>query len=788
MSNKGNASVPPQWSTQEKRFGETIKQNLDVLQGNRGNKLDRAVTFRDLLDTGIVRLASGVTNFNGNTSSVAVVNEIPNLEIPPAPTNLQASGAFRNIILTWDLQTYTGHSFVQVWRHTSDVISSATMVAQVAGFTGVYSDAVGPGATFYYWVRAINQNGVPGPFNSSTGTQGATSPDVTFLLNALTGAITSSELATALATEISDATTNITSLQNTYGSTASAAASAAAAAASQAAALLNQQGAETAEDNAVIAKTAAETAEAAAAVSETNSANSATGAAGSASTAATHASTAATAATNASNSASAASTQASNAAASATASSQSATASDTAKTAAETAKSAAETAETNAATSESNAAGSASSASTSATNAANSANAAGASASAANTDASAASSSATAAGQSATAASGSQSAASTSAANAAASETNAAQSETNAAGSATAAASTVNGLTARLNDVNNTGSGGAVTVEEAYSVTASNAGDITDLEGQYSVKIDNNGHVSGFGLSSTTTTSGPTSAFIIRADRFAIIDPSSTANGLGTTSPSTDTVPFVYQSATTLNGVSVPAGVYMRSAFIENGSIVNAKIGNAAIDDAKIHSLNASKITAGKINTSRLNIDGATITSSVINGVATLIVNEISANKVTSGTIATSLLDLDGSTISANASGQIQIKDLGVDTLKIAGNAVTIPSSAYTTSEVSNTTAQTITWTSSGAPTFVAASWTQNGSGQYGNYSGTVQIKYGSTVLWTQTLPGDNGRNVQRAVNISFTPSAGSATVTLVCVGSQYKMKNRSLFALETKK
>ena len=237
------------------------------------------------------------------------------MPIPPAPTNLQASGAFRNIIVTWDLQIYTGHSFVQVWRHTSDVIASATMVAQVSGFTGVYSDAVGPGSTFYYWVRAINQNGVPGPFNSSTGTQGATSPDVTFLLNALTNAITSSQLATALATEISDATTNITSLQNTYGSTAAAAASAAAAAASQAAALLNQQGAETAEDAAVIAKTAAETAQAAAGVSATNSANSATGAAGSASTAATHASTAATAATNASNSASAASTQASNAAA-----------------------------------------------------------------------------------------------------------------------------------------------------------------------------------------------------------------------------------------------------------------------------------------------------------------------------------------------------------------------------------------------------------------------------------------------------------------------------------------
>ena len=630
-NNRANLNVPAGWSQQDRRFGESIKQNLDTLQGQRGDKLDRAVTFRDLLDAGIVKLASGIRNFDGNAASISLTEDLPNLDVPPAPTNLTASGAFQNIILAWDMKRYLGHSGFEVYRHTSDVISSATLVAQVSGFTGVYSDAVGPGVTFYYWVRAINQNGIVGPYNSSTGTQGQTAPDVTFLLSTLSGAITSSQLATSLATEISDATTNITSLQNTYGSTAAAATSAAAAAASQAAALLNQQGAETAKNSAVVAKTAAETAQAAAGVSATNSANSATGSAGSASTAANHASTAATAATNASNSASSASTQASNAAASATASSQSATASETAKTAAETAKGNAETAETNAATSETNAAGSASSASTSATNAANSATSAGNSATAANTSASAASTSATNAGTSATAASGSQSSAATSAANASTSETNAATSATNAAGSATAAASTVNGLTARLNDVNNTGSGGAVTVEQAYTVSASNAGDITDLEGQYTVKIDVNGAVAGFGLASATTAAGGiTSEFIVNADRFAIM-----RGGSNTTAAS---VPFAVQaSATTINGVAVPAGVYVNDAFVKNGSIVNAKIGNAAIDNAKISSLSADKLTAGTVDTSRLNIDGATLTADPTTGA--LQVNQISANKINTGTL-----------------------------------------------------------------------------------------------------------------------------------------------------
>ena len=194
-SNNTNLSVPVGWSNQDRRFGESIKQNLDVLQGQRGDKLDRAVTFRDLLDAGIVQLASGITNFDGLSSSIAIVNDFADLAIPPAPTSLAASGAFRNIILTWDLRLYKGHSAVQVWRHTSDVISSATMVAQVSGFTGVYADPVGSGKTFYYWVRAINNNDVVGPFNSSTGVQGVTAPDVDFLLSTLTAAVTSSELA-----------------------------------------------------------------------------------------------------------------------------------------------------------------------------------------------------------------------------------------------------------------------------------------------------------------------------------------------------------------------------------------------------------------------------------------------------------------------------------------------------------------------------------------------------------------------------------------------------------------
>jgi len=199
---KSNLTVPPSWSAQDRRFGDSVKENLDVLLGHRGDALDRAVTFKDLLDTGIVTLARGVSLFGDTRDLVPSRDEIPNLDIPPAPTNLQASGVFQNIILTWDLSLYEGHSYVEVFRHTSDDISAATMVAQVSGFTGVYADPVGGGLTRYYWIRAVNQAGISGPFNSSTGTSGTTATDVALVLNLLANQITNSELATELSTPI----------------------------------------------------------------------------------------------------------------------------------------------------------------------------------------------------------------------------------------------------------------------------------------------------------------------------------------------------------------------------------------------------------------------------------------------------------------------------------------------------------------------------------------------------------------------------------------------------------
>lgn len=127
-----------------------------------------------------------------------------------------------------------------------------------------------------------------------------------------------------------------------------------------------------------------------------------------------------------------------------------------------------------------------------------------------------------------------------------------------------------------------------VLLQQLSSVSANMDG---RLSAQWSVKIDINGYVSGFGLSSTANNSTPYSEFYIAADRFAIGSPGvpRTVSAGSLSSPTTANVPFIVVTTPfTLNGKTVPVGVYMRDAFIQNGSIVNANIGFAQVDALEI--------------------------------------------------------------------------------------------------------------------------------------------------------------------------------------------------------
>ena len=164
------------------------------------------------------------------------------------------------------------------------------------------------------------------------------------------------------------------------------------------------------------------------------------------------------------------------------------------------------------------------------------------------------------------------------------------------------------------------------------------------IEAKNTIKVDLAGHISGYGLiASANVDTAPQSEFGVRADAFWLappavvqanaptenlfegyvwVDDSGTENvtkyydgANWTTTP--QALPFIVRTTpTTINGETVPTGVYMQDAFIANGTITNAKIGNAAIDDAKIANLDAGKINAGFLDAAR--IEALSITAGMI--------------------------------------------------------------------------------------------------------------------------------------------------------------------------
>ncbi len=305
-------------------------------------------------------------------------------------------------------------------------------------------------------------------------------------------------------------------------------------------------------------------------------------------------------ATSASESAATASGQASNASTSASAAASSATAAGNSAAAASTSASTASTAATNAGTS-------ASEASTSATNAANSATAAGNSASAANTYKNEASTYATNAGDAASLAStyasnaaASQTAAGGSATAAATHASSASTSATNAANSAAAAAieystltTTVNGHTTSISNLTSTQNG---------------------LTARYGVTINNNGHISGFALNSDAAANGgnPTSAFVIQADKFVLIDPGTTYTDGN--SPNAANIPFAVVSGVT----------YIKSAAIQNLSIGTQHLGANSVTNL---SNSGNGLIGVTLTTANSLIDIMTIPSPPASGAYNCIIN-----------------------------------------------------------------------------------------------------------------------------------------------------------------
>lgn len=94
--------------------------------------------------------------------------------------------------------------------------------------------------------------------------------------------------------------------------------------------------------------------------------------------------------------------------------------------------------------------------------------------------------------------------------------------------------------------------------------TATNS--INGIQGKYTVKVDNNGYISGFGLISDSNNGTPSSAFIVRADNFKVVMP-----GYGNYSPFS-----IGASNVTFNGNTTWSGVTGTGKPLDNsGKVVD---------------------------------------------------------------------------------------------------------------------------------------------------------------------------------------------------------------------
>lgn len=433
--------------------------------------------------------------------------------VPLTPTGLTASGAFNNIILTWDAPVYDNHAYTEVWRGNSSAFGTASLLGFAPG--SIYSDSVGTSQTYYYWIRFVSTSDIKGPFNGIVGTAGTTSLDPSYVLQVLEGQITESELYSTLNQRINliDAPSSVAG---------SVAARVAQEASDRASAVLAEASARTTADGALqqqidllSAASSGDFQDLIAAVQEEQTARIAGD--------------------------------------QAEATSRETLAAQLRGTYTGTDLNLVTTgliySERTARASEDAAiASSVSALSSTVTNNFNTLN------SSITTEA------------------------------------------TTRATADSALSTSITNLSATVTNNNNTLSASIQT--EATTRASVDTG----LLAQYTVKVDVNGRVSGFGLASTSNNTTPFSEFVVIADRFAVVSPSTTGE--------TPKIPFVIG---TVGGQTVVA---MSNAMIQDASITNAKIANLAVDtakianaaitNAKINDLSAEKITAGTISVDRL--------------------------------------------------------------------------------------------------------------------------------------------------------------------------------------
>ena len=205
----------------------------------------------------------------------------------------------------------------------------------------------------------------------------------------------------------------------------------------------------------------------------------------------------------------------------------------------------------------------------------------------------------------------------------------------------TKATGEIKSLGERITTAQSTADGNKATVQ-------AHARSINGLEAQYTVKVDVNGKVAGYGLATTPKNGTPESKFIVNADRFGIGAPGKA-----------DVFPFTVDTQQNRVGVN--------GELVVNGKAIVDKLNAGDIHGDKItaNTLNANRLTAGSVTAREMAAGSVTADKLAANAVTAnkMNVNELSAISSNLGSINGGSLDIGGGNFTVTSGGLLEARN-----------------------------------------------------------------------------------------------------------------------------
>ena len=180
-------------------FAQRVRETLMTYLGRQGNVLDRGVTFRDLINSGIASLPFNFINRPGVSPPLLpgpALEDKVDLTPPPTPTGFGATGAITHILVEHDEPTFPmggGYLRTRVYGvqvNQGDPLPTFSDAVELHQFSGVIGAVPSnPATTWRLWIKWESKAGVlsVSPAGGTNGLEVRTGEDVALLIEALTG-------------------------------------------------------------------------------------------------------------------------------------------------------------------------------------------------------------------------------------------------------------------------------------------------------------------------------------------------------------------------------------------------------------------------------------------------------------------------------------------------------------------------------------------------------------------------------------------------------------------------